>query len=319
MTSHINASNSKLADISLDDISRNEENPRILFRQQEFDDLLDSIRRYGVQVPISVYKKKKGYVLIDGERRWRCAIKLNLKTIPALIQDEPSALENILLMFNIHALREQWDLLTIALKLKVIIDLMVKEEGNRPTEIELSKRTGYSRAVIRRCKLLLDLPIKYHSVILKELEKPKSKQKLTEDFFIEMEKALKTVERAVPEVIPDKDKVRQVLISKYRNDVIKNRVHFRQVGKIARAEKIGGDPEKAKVALEQLFANNAYTIETAYSESVSQDYEERDVVQRLGSLIERLREFEPDEVDETLRDELKELVVEAERLLETHP
>ena len=76
--------------------------------------MLESIRRYGIQVPISVYRQGKKYILIDGERRWRCSIKLNRKTIPALVQDEPSPLANLLLMFNIHGLREQWDLLVRA-------------------------------------------------------------------------------------------------------------------------------------------------------------------------------------------------------------
>jgi ParB family chromosome partitioning protein len=98
---------SYVKDISPDEISRNPDNPRLFFRAEEMDTLMASIRRYGIQVPISVYEDKKGFVLIDGERRWRCAKKLNLQRIPALVQQKPSPLKNLLLMFNIHALREQ--------------------------------------------------------------------------------------------------------------------------------------------------------------------------------------------------------------------
>ena len=52
-----------------------------------------SIDKHGIQVPVTVYREGNGYRLIDGERRWRCASKLNLKTIPALIQEKPSELE----------------------------------------------------------------------------------------------------------------------------------------------------------------------------------------------------------------------------------
>src|SRR5437879_6280802 len=97
----IDASSSLLENIPVERIDRNPENPRILFRPTEFEELLESIRRYGVQVPISVYRNKGRYVLIDGERRWRCALKLNNKTIPALIQEKPDDLTNLLLMFNI--------------------------------------------------------------------------------------------------------------------------------------------------------------------------------------------------------------------------
>jgi len=66
----------KLQQILVDNIDRNPENPRIFFRQQELDELTESIRRHGVQVPIAVYKEAGRYVLIDGERRWRCSLIL---------------------------------------------------------------------------------------------------------------------------------------------------------------------------------------------------------------------------------------------------
>src|SRR5438477_11846609 len=102
----IDAANAELRSIRVDQIDRNKDNPRIHFRQKEMDELMESIAIHGVQVPISVHREKDRFSLIDGERRWRCAIKLNLKTIPALIQDKPDRLTNLLLMFNIHSLRE---------------------------------------------------------------------------------------------------------------------------------------------------------------------------------------------------------------------
>src|SRR6266576_4613392 len=131
-----------LKDISPDKIKRNPENPRLFFRSEELDTLMASIRRYGIQVPISVYADGNHYVLIDGERRWRCARKLNIRHIPALVQPRPSPLQNLLLMFNIHALREQWDYLTIASKLPNVISLFRSENGKEPNEQELSEITG---------------------------------------------------------------------------------------------------------------------------------------------------------------------------------
>ena len=183
-----------LREISPDRIRRNSENPRLFFRAEEMDTLLASIRRYGIQVPITVYADGDYYVLIDGERRWRCATKLNLPRVPALIQSKPSELENILLMFNIHALREQWDYLTIANKLPAIVDLFRSQNADsEPNEQELSDLTGLTRGQVRRCRFLLDLPASYRKELEGELLKPKSLQILSEDFFIEMERALKTV------------------------------------------------------------------------------------------------------------------------------
>ena len=99
-----------LKHIAPDQIERNPENPRLFFRPDEMNTLQASIAQWGIRVPLSVYESRKGrYVLIDGERRWISAKKLNLSSVPALVYEKPTVLENLLLMYNIHALREQWD------------------------------------------------------------------------------------------------------------------------------------------------------------------------------------------------------------------
>lgn len=311
----IDASQADLREIPVDSIDRNPENPRILFRTAELEQLLESIRRYGVQVPISVYREGNRYVLIDGERRWRCSLKLNKKRIPALVQPKPDPLTNLLLMFNIHALREQWDLLTIALKLPRVVELLKKNLGKEPNERELSDETGLTRGVIRRCKLLMDLPDSYKSEILLELKKPKAQQRLTEDFFIEMERSLKTVERAMPGAVNEKDKVRRVLMEKYAKGIIPNITHFRNISKIARAEKVSADRGKASTALSKLFQPNGYSIENAYADSVLYAYSERDLLTRISSLAERLAQLHSEELDAELRKALRTLVDRVQALL----
>jgi ParB family chromosome partitioning protein len=306
-----------LNDLSVDLIDRNPENPRIIFRPQEMSGLLESIRKHGVQVPISVYKAGRRYVLIDGERRWRCSIKLNRKTIPALIQPPPDPLTNLLLMFNIHALREQWDLFTIAAKLPRVIALLTERIGKPPVEREISEETGLNPAIIRRCKLLIDLPEKHKDTILRELQKPKAQQKLTEDFYIEMERSLKTVERNMPEVVADlgKEKIRERLIAKYKNGTITNRVDFRQVAKIARADRVAADKDKAAAALVRLFSDNDVSIERAYSDSVGFAYQERDVLTSIASLARQLQVLEVEELDAEMLSALRELRDDLDRLL----
>lgn len=315
----IDAAETELLSVPIDLIDRNPENPRILFRQSELEELLESIRRYGVQVPISVYKEGKRFVLIDGERRWRCSLKLNKRTIPALIQEKPTPLNNLLLMFNIHSLREQWDLLTIALKLPRIINLLEEELGAPPNERDLSNQTGLSRGVIRRCKLLIDLPENYKNEILNELNRPKPQQRITEDFFIEMERALKTVERAMPDVIDNKDVARRILIDKYKSGVISNIIQFRKIPKIARAEHVDVDKKKAKYVLKKLFQQNTYSIEEAYDASVSEAYTERDLISlisRINSLLDHLSTLNVHELDDETRASLKQLINHASAILE---
>src|SRR5581483_4642895 len=312
----ISAAAAKLQEIPIDRIDRNPENLWIIFRLDELNQLLQSIRLRGVQVPISVYKEGSRYVLIDGERRWRCSLKLNRKTIPALIQKKPDTLTNLLLMFNIHALREQWDLLTMASKLPAIIDILEKNKGRRPTEAEISEETSLKRSTIRRCRLLIELPQHYLDDMLLELKKPKSEQKLTEDFFIEMERGLKTVERAMPDALfdNDKDKDRRALIKKFKRGVIDNRTHFRNLGNIARADTVD---EKTRLnVFKTLFVDNQYSLQTAFQDSVAQLYSEKDILSRIASLEARIEDLEPDELDDDLRSSLRNLDKKIRALLE---
>jgi ParB family chromosome partitioning protein len=303
----ISAENSELRDIPIAKIDRNPENPRIVFRSGELEDLLESIRRYGVQVPVSVYKEGGRYVLIDGERRWHCCQKLGKTTVPALIQEKPTALTNLLLMFNIHALREQWDLLTIAMKLPRVIQLLHHDLERRPNEREISDHTGLGRGVIRRSRFLMELPKKYQEDILDELKKPKHLQKLTEDFFIEMERSLKTVHRSMPEVVDSIDRVREVLIAKYKKGVIPNRVHFRNMARIARAERVSANPDVARKVLKKLFSPNDYSIEAAYQDSVVDAYSRRDIRTSTESFLQQLDVLSPKDIQGDVRRALESL------------
>jgi ParB family chromosome partitioning protein len=253
-----------LKQISPDIILSNPDNPRIYFRPKEMEELEVSIQKIGIQVPVSVFEDSNGnYVLIDGERRTRCARKLNLDTIPALVQKQPSHLQNLLLMSSIHALREQWDYLTIALNLEKILKLYKKELGEKPSESTLSKETGLSRSQIRRCMLLLNIPSRYRDELKDELNKKKSDQIITEDFFLEMEGALRAVNRRFPEYVERVDEIRDTLIKKRRDGIIGAVTDFRKLTKIATS------PDNVRIrkntinrALDKVFSpTNKSTIE----------------------------------------------------------
>lgn len=302
----------KLRQISPDDILPNPDNPRMIFRQEEMDTLMMSIARHGVQVPITVYQDKNNYVLLDGERRWRCSKKLNLKSIPALVQEKPTKLENLLLMSNIHALREQWDYFTIATNLQKIIDLWLQDNSTYPNEIDLSEATGLTRGQIRRCNLLLGLPPRFKDMLIEELQLPKSKQKLSEDLFIEMEKSLKTVTKRIPKYQDDLDKIRDTLVHKVKSGVITAVTDFRQLSKIATAIHNLDLKEKTAVkALDRIFTDNKVNITDTYKRTVEFQYDEKRIYNQLSILTEYFEEIIEDqsikELDEEFIKELSEL------------
>ncbi|AMG74897.1 ParB/RepB/Spo0J family partition protein [Sphingopyxis granuli] len=308
-----------LKDLSPDRIKRNPENPRLFFRPEEMDTLMASIRRYGIQVPITVYEDDGAFVLIDGERRWRSARKLNLKKIPALVQPKPTKLNNLLLMFNIHALREQWDYLTIANKLPDVIELFASDnDGREPNEIELSEITGLTRGQIRRCRLLFDLPDSYRKQLEEELALPKHLQRLSEDFFIEMEKALKTVQNRVPSAVPDLNVARDALISKFRAKTINNITDFRKLSKIATSiSNVGVKENKARRAILDIFdINKNISIHDVYAEQFETRYDERKIILNIDSIYEYLDATIESDDEDSLGADLRQQLLKLKELID---
>jgi ParB family transcriptional regulator, chromosome partitioning protein len=229
-----------------------------------------------------------------------------------------SRLQNLLLMFNIHALREQWDYLTIARKLPDVSELFRREnKGREPTEAELSELTGLTRGQIRRCRFLLDLPDRYRALLEKELALPKQIQSLSEDFFIEMERALKTVRARVPQAIPDLNTARDALIKKFREKIIGNITDFRKLSKIATSiSNIGVKEARAQSALREIFnPSNKIGISDVYSEHFEMRYDERKVLLSVESIYEYLEYSMDEDSDVELGEELRRKLIELRTLI----
>ena len=122
-------------------LKRNPENPRLIFRQEDLDSLRDSIAAQGILVPLTLYEAGRTFYLLDGERRWRCALKLGLSTVPAIVQPKPDRLQNLMMMFSIHNARTDWDPLPTAIKLHEIEKEFAVRNGRPPKEAELAGRT----------------------------------------------------------------------------------------------------------------------------------------------------------------------------------
>jgi ParB family transcriptional regulator, chromosome partitioning protein len=147
----------KLKSIRVDEITRNERNPRQTFDSARIEQLAASMQEIGLQVPITVYENPRSarfpYVLLDGERRFRAAKFNNWETIPALVVPPPSARENAVRMFNIHMLREDWEEIETAWALEQII-----AETGIDSDRELQQITGLSVDRIRNMRRVLAFP-----------------------------------------------------------------------------------------------------------------------------------------------------------------
>src|SRR6202789_3499650 len=141
----------------------NPHNPRKLFDREDLQILRESIHRVGILVPLTVYKEKSSgnYVILDGQRRWMCAQQVGLEEIPVNQVAEPTLVQNIVTMFQIHKLRKDWELMPTALKL----ELLMRELGEKK-EKRLAELTGLDEAVVVRCKKLLSYKKKYQDAML---------------------------------------------------------------------------------------------------------------------------------------------------------
>jgi len=286
-------------------IERNPENPRIVFDEKLMQELKESINQVGILVPLIVYydDKKNKYVLLDGERRLRCAKDLGLKNVPANIIAKPSRLQNILEMFNIHNVRIEWGPMEIAWKLKVIMDDFKYEK-----EKDLVRLTSLKPTEIRKAKILLSYDKKYQDLVHKGLKGGGIK----EDFLIELKSTLVWLEKNLSFSKKNINGFIDVLIEKHRKEIIKNYVKsFRDLNKIVKS---GISLERVKLIINKIIADPKFSVEEAYEDSIKYSVNIKEIENRARRLIALLADFEFIEKNEenknllSLLKELKEII-----------
>ena len=161
--------------VRTDLLNPNPHNPRMLFDREDLRILQDSIKRVGILVPLTVYMeaRSKKYFILDGQRRWMCAKAVGLESVPVNEVSEPSLIQNIVTMFQIHKLRKDWELMPTALKLELLMS-----ELNERREKRLAALTGLDEAVVVRCKKLLSYSKRFQDMMLR----PSPEDRVKADF-----------------------------------------------------------------------------------------------------------------------------------------
>lgn len=292
-------------------IDRNPENPRLIFHQDELDALQESIRQQGILVPLTIYRDGGEYFLIDGERRWRCALKLGMSAVPVIVQPKPDRMQNLMMMFAIHHRRNDWDPLPTAQKLEILEELFTERQGRRPTESELAEIASLTRGEVRRLKKLLALPQSYRDDLFEELKKPRSQQVVTVDHVIEATNAAKALrKRGIIESADDEDALRRALLTKFRDKIVGNTVAPRKLARMARAVQRGElSEQRARQVVSRLIKQPTYSIDDAFAASVEQTDFAHSLEQLLDRATQKLAEHSERGYDATER-----LLASAQRL-----
>lgn len=140
-------------EIPIAEIRRNVKNPREVFEEEPLNELVHSIKEFGLLQPIVVRPlEANSFELIMGERRLRASKLAGLELIPAIVRetDDEDMLRDALLE-NIH--RVQLNPLEEASAYQQLLEEFGVTQG------ELAKRLGRSRPLITNMLRLLQLPV----------------------------------------------------------------------------------------------------------------------------------------------------------------
>lgn len=273
--------------LATDQLKPNPHNPRLLFDRADMDVLQDSIARVGILVPLTVYREGKSevYRILDGQRRWICAQKVGLKTVPANEVEEPTLVQNIITMFQIHKLRKDWELMPTALKLELLM-----RELKEKNEKRLAALTGLDEAVVVRCKKLLSYPKRYQDMMLD----PEPENRVKADFFIELYPVLS--DRTVKEFDWFKrDKFTDSMLRKQAAKGLKAVTEFRVVKQfINNAVKAGKTKEISK-RLREFAESPELQPEHLNFESAKVSAEAKKLVSAIDKLYQQVNTIDVDE------------------------
>lgn len=147
----VEESKRKILELAVDQIKANKEQPRSTFEDKKLKDLAQSIKENGIIQPILVKKKKSGYELIAGERRWRAAQLAGLKKVPVILQ-EATQRQSLELALVENVQRENLNCIEESRAYAKLID------EYDYTQEDIARRVGKDRSTVANSLRLLKLP-----------------------------------------------------------------------------------------------------------------------------------------------------------------
>lgn len=239
-----------------------------------------------------------------------CAQELHMKQVPVNIVPEPTTIQNIVTMFNIHSLREQWELPAMALKLEFLERELIKVTGKKKIGVTyLANITNLPKPTVQRCKILLSFDKKYQDTLL-----ARGDERVKPDFYIELYPVLGKIEKVLPDLYTQygREKLIDIFLAKYRRKVITDVVDLRKIKSMISS--IGKEIPKALVhdSLAQLLARQDMSIDDMYASEVRIAYELKSIRSLSDKLIESIKQFHTDDKGEwkSFREVLNELLSE---------
>ncbi len=281
---------SRITAIAPEKIHRNPSNPRRFFNDESLDVLRTSIQEVGILVPLILYPhptEDDEFILMDGERRWSSALDLGLEEVPANVIAPPSPLENLLRMFNIHSVRDEWPLISVALSLRDVIRLSGEDREGR-----LAEMTGLTRSTVRRARRLLSLPDRELELIQSEAHLDRTVQIHREDLYLEVEAAVSVLRSEFPEVakVYSRERMIREFVRKRELNKLTAVTDFRYVGRLIKSAEDGlVDRERIHDALVELIVRVDQNPRDVFNGLAARAYDQLSVGRKAELLIDDLR------------------------------
>lgn len=147
-----------------------EKQARIIFSEEEIEELTNSIKNYGVRQPLTIKKRSEGegYEIVSGERRFISAKRAGLTKLPCIMLEKDKDAEEIALVENLH--RE--DLHPVEFGNSC---LQMISSGHFKSQAELSERMSVSKGKVSECMALASLPDSIKDILIKNHVKSREK------------------------------------------------------------------------------------------------------------------------------------------------
>lgn len=241
-------------EIPLEQIQRDPDQPRKDFGTDGDENrLLISVRDIGIQSPLTVSEiEPNRYIIADGHRRYICAQKLRLETVPCRVYPKLDKGEFETIRFEIQNNRRPWKPLERSEALA-----RIKDANNFKTNKELAAYLHLSEVLVCNSLGLRNQKIEYIGLM--------EKYELKEAYRVEFVR-LKTKIRKIKDIEADDIILR--IFGKVQHGTISSAKDFRKLGRIflrATANEVElyqflMDPDMSVYELEQRALNSGFSL-----------------------------------------------------------
>lgn len=180
----------KPIEVDIGKIDRNPTQPRNIFDEKALSELAQSIKSHGIIQPLIVVPNGDRYTIVAGERRWRAAIKANLKVVPVVVKNySEQQIAEIAIIENLQ--REDLNPIESARAIKELMS------NYNMTQERVADKIGKSRPAVANTLRLLTLPEQIIDLVLaNKLSAGHARALLAvEDVKLQKELAIKAVEK----------------------------------------------------------------------------------------------------------------------------